>query len=69
MILEEFINRLNKPATNEVIENWERHAGLKAIVTLPVEQRWALMMCGQQFNDLKKNSDRISICQNVFKKY
>ena len=45
------IRRLGEPSTIAIIENWERHVGLKHDVTMPFEQRWAFMMGSEQHHD------------------
>lgn len=42
-------HRLGEPAALAIIENWERHAGIKTDALLPYEQRWSLMMRGQKY--------------------
>jgi hypothetical protein len=41
-----FVARQGEHATLAIIENWERHASVKAEVTAPLEQRWERMMHG-----------------------
>ena len=42
-----FLARQGEPAILALIENWERSVGFKAEVTTPLEQRWTMMMHGQ----------------------
>ncbi|MEJ0063926.1 MAG: hypothetical protein WDO70_12250 [Alphaproteobacteria bacterium] len=39
-----FLTRQGEPATAAIVENWERHVGLRADAATPLERRWAIMM-------------------------
>lgn len=42
--LESFIARHGEPAAQAILENWERHIGVRHNVTTPLEQRWREFM-------------------------
>lgn len=41
---EQFVSRHGEPAVLAILENWERHMGVRASVTEPLSKRWAALM-------------------------
>jgi len=41
---DEFVSRHGEPAVFAILENWERHMGVKSNVTESLSQRWQALM-------------------------